>query len=96
MNNQNRGIKNLERAENNYNKKRCSGQSVSWKDIYESEEELINTMMNTSENVSGNQFINSFKKQVLSGKELSKSQMTQLKRLGRFIFEDVYLNPFNR
>ena len=78
-------------AENYFRRTRVEFKSVSWTDLYANEDELVGVMMRTSVRCKGNQFLERYKQKVREGKELTKKEMTQIKRLGRFMYEDVYL-----
>lgn len=64
--------------------------SVKWSDLFEDEKDLISNMMLCKVTgkypVMGYGYITSFQKQIAEGKELSKKQITQLKRLARAIY----------
>ena len=75
-----------------------SGKSVKWDSLYDSEEDLIDDMMKTMSDpnlpryklIGGYEYINSFKKAINSGKQLSDAQMRQLKRLAVEVFKNVH------
>lgn len=64
--------------------------SVKWSDLFDDEKDLIEHMLlckvTGNYPVMGYGYITSFQKQIAEGKELSKKQITQLKRLARAIY----------
>lgn len=74
------------------------GKSVKWDQLYSDMNELITDMVNTASDptlplhkiVKGYEYINSFKKVIEKGGNLSEAQERQLKRLASSIFENVH------
>ena len=67
---------------------------LKWNEIYDNEEELVNDLMKSDDYIKkytkGYVYLESFKKQVASGKTLSPKQMTQLKRLSIEVYKNVH------
>ena len=67
--------------------------SVKWHEMFESEYELIQCLKSVDisefkrNNYKGYEVIESLQKLILSGGELSKAQLTQLKRLSKEIYK---------
>lgn len=65
-----------------------------WNEIYDSEEELVSDLMKSGnyqrKGTKGYVYLESFKKTVADGKELSAKQMIQLKRLSREVYINVH------
>lgn len=74
---------------NLYCRRERVGDSIKWTELYDCVEDLIDDMLETSYYVRGYEYINSFKDKINSGKELNSKEITQLKRLAKFIFADV-------
>jgi argonaute-like protein implicated in RNA metabolism and viral defense len=83
------------------NRKQLHGK-VTWKDVYNTEEDIINDLMvidYEEKNVmffdSGYEYIHSFARRVQGGKELTPAQMRQAKRLAVEIRKAALLNDLN-
>lgn len=69
-----------------------SGSKVSWKDVYKSEKELVEDLKKididkykANTMLKGYVYIDSFKKQLDNNKTLTSKQLTQTKRLSKYI-----------
>lgn len=67
------------------------GDISKWSDMYDSEEELVQELIQIDTNrfgqrrMKGGQYVESFQKQLQSGKDLSSKQLTQLKRIAKWV-----------
>lgn len=77
-------------------------QKLKFEELYNSIDECINELINTSDkvirkNLKGYEFLLSFKNQLLSGKTLSEKQIVQIKRLAPEIARGYYIeNKFKQ
>lgn len=68
-----------------------TGEKITWKEIYKNEDALIKDLKNINAkkykdmNYKGYQYIESFIGQIKRGEELSSKQITQAKRLAKYI-----------
>lgn len=74
------------------------GKKVKWNEIYDTEEELVNDMMNENliadgsvHSCRGYEYIKSFREYFKKNGSLTEKQMTQLKRLGYEIAYNLYI-----
>lgn len=67
---------------------------VTWNEIYDTEEELLNDLLISDDyiqrNTKGYVYIQSFKKQYIASRKLSEKQMTQLKRNAVEVYKNVH------